>query len=54
VVLVAADPKHGILRLDWKIVEEENSECSADNVNACTPVNIFFDKWVGTRVYLIR
>ncbi|KAH6911934.1 hypothetical protein BKA70DRAFT_1098864 [Coprinopsis sp. MPI-PUGE-AT-0042] len=43
VVLVAADPKHGILRMDWKIVEEENSACNADNLDACTPVNIFFD-----------
>ncbi|TEB34001.1 hypothetical protein FA13DRAFT_1730316 [Coprinellus micaceus] len=32
VVLISADPKAGQMRMDWKILGEENSPCRADNL----------------------
>ncbi|KAG2008798.1 hypothetical protein CC2G_014190 [Coprinopsis cinerea AmutBmut pab1-1] len=43
VVLVAADPKDGTMKVDWTLVGEEKSPCRADNLDACTDVNVFFD-----------
>lgn len=42
-VLISADPKAGSMRLDWKILGEENSPCRPDNLAACTDVEIMFD-----------
>ncbi|RXW17704.1 hypothetical protein EST38_g8158 [Candolleomyces aberdarensis] len=42
-VLISADPKAGMMRLDWRILKETNSACRSDNLPACTEVDIFFD-----------
>ncbi|RXW22275.1 hypothetical protein EST38_g3568 [Candolleomyces aberdarensis] len=48
VVLISADPKAGSMKVDWRILGEKNSQCRADNLGACTEVNIFFDTADGT------
>lgn len=45
-VLISADPKAGSMRVDWRILGEKNSQCRADNLGACTEVNVFFDTYV--------
>jgi hypothetical protein len=34
------------MRMDWKILGEDNSACRADNLPACTEVEIMFDTYV--------
>lgn len=44
VVLVDADPKSRLMIMDWKILGERSSNCSANTLVACTDVDIFFDE----------
>jgi hypothetical protein len=46
VVLVNADPLAGVMTMDWTVIGEEKSPCNANNLTACTDINIFFDKCV--------
>ncbi|KDR83260.1 hypothetical protein GALMADRAFT_276159, partial [Galerina marginata CBS 339.88] len=43
VVLINADPLAGMMTMDWTIVGEEKSACSATNLGSCSDINIFFD-----------
>ncbi|KAF8157809.1 hypothetical protein B0H34DRAFT_674338 [Crassisporium funariophilum] len=43
VVLVSADPLANTMVMDWTIIGESQSHCSAANLSACTDINIFFD-----------
>ncbi|KAF4617603.1 hypothetical protein D9613_006280 [Agrocybe pediades] len=42
-VLISADPMNGFMTMDWTILDEAQSQCSASNIDACTDINIFFD-----------
>ena len=44
VVLVNADPLVGVMTMDWTVVGEEKSDCSATNLGQCSDINIYFDK----------
>jgi len=44
VVLINADPLVGVMTMDWTVVGEENSDCSATNLAMCSDINIYFDK----------
>jgi len=44
-VLISADPLNGFMTMDWTILGESQSQCSANNLRACTDVNVFFDKY---------
>ena len=49
VVLISADPSEGSMTMDWTITGEAKSLCNSGNLDACTDVNIFFDKYVNLR-----
>ena len=42
------------MKVDWRILGEKNSQCSADNLGACTEVNIFFDTYVPSIPPLVK
>jgi hypothetical protein len=44
VVLVDADPKTRLMIMDWQVLGEKSSDCSANNLEACTDIDIFFDE----------
>ncbi|KAF8883613.1 hypothetical protein CPB84DRAFT_1789856 [Gymnopilus junonius] len=43
VVLRSADPQASVMTMDWTVIGEENSQCSPEDLSACTDINIFFD-----------
>jgi len=45
-VLIGANPFDGSMTMDWTILGEEKSLCNAQNLGACTDINIFFDKYI--------
>ena len=47
-VLLSADPLAKVMTMDWTIVGEENSACSPNNLEACTDIDIYFDRCVST------
>ena len=52
-VLLSADPLPRVMTMDWTIIGEENSACSPNNLEACTDIDIYFDKCVSTYSVLI-
>lgn len=46
-VLISANPSDGSMTMDWTIIGEGKSLCNGGNLDACTDVNIFFDKYAS-------
>ncbi|KAF8810242.1 hypothetical protein BYT27DRAFT_7186680 [Phlegmacium glaucopus] len=43
VVLISVNPLTSNMTMDWTIIGESQSDCSATNLTACSDINIFFD-----------
>ena len=51
VILISADPTVSTMTMDWNIIGESQSNCSSTNLNACTDINIFFNKYEYINLY---
>lgn len=43
-ILVSADPLNGVVTVDWNFTGEDHSDCIVNNLQACSDINLFFDK----------